>query len=172
MGTQGYVIFKYESIYYIFYNHSDSCFEKLGNLVIDEINKMINKNTVRYYKNLLLSIPLKRNDEGNKYVQDFYSILKYPESYQYFTSDEEQYNEYTYTIDFDNNKFIANKYGKHIYSFNLNDIPLDWYEITQNNSSYEEDNSEDDNSEDDKETILNKIKELEQTINKLKLKLK
>ena len=42
MVTHGYVVFKYKGIYYTFYNHSDSYFEHLGNLVVDEINSMIN----------------------------------------------------------------------------------------------------------------------------------
>jgi hypothetical protein len=184
MVTHGYVVFKYKGIYYTFYNHSDSYFEHLGNLVVDEINQMINKNAVKYCKNLLLRIPLKGNEEGERHIHDFHSLLNYPEIYQYFTSYDEPRCEYTYTIDFDNNKFIANRYGENIYSFNLNDVPLDWYEITQNNSSYNDnhsdnhhsdnhhsDNHSDDNDSDDTETLLNKIDELEKTIKKLKLKL-
>jgi hypothetical protein len=63
------------------------------------------------------------------------------------------------------NKFIANKYGEYVYSFNLYDIPLDWYEITQNHSNYEDDENQ------TNETILNKIEELEKDINNLKLKI-
>ncbi len=181
MVTHGYVSFKYKGIYYTFYNHSDSYFEHLGNLVVNEINNMINKNAVRYCKDLLLRIPLKGNEEGDTNICDFYSMLNYPDSYQYFTSNNESLSEYTYTIDFDTNKFIANKYNENIYSFNLHDVPLDWYEITQNNSSYDdEDNNnsaESDNTDshdsdsDDTETILHKINELQITINKLQLKL-
>jgi hypothetical protein len=173
MVTHGYVIFKYKGIYYAFYNHSDSYFEHLGNLVVEEINKMINQDKVRQYKELLLHIPLKENEEGDRYIYDFHSLLNNPESYQYFTSNKEQLCEYTYTIDFDSNKFIANQYGKNIYSFNLYDIPLDWYEITQTHSSYDHSDNDDETSESDAdtETILHKIKELEENINKLKLKL-
>ncbi len=175
MVTHGYVVFKYKGIYYTFYNHSDSYFEHLGNLVVNEINNMINKNLVKYCKNMLLRIPLKGNEEGEWHIHDFYSLLNHPETYQYFTSNDEPGAEYTYTIDFDANKFIANKYGENIYSFNLYDVPLDWYEITQNYLSYEdsdiENNSEsgsEDNNEDD---ILNKIADLENKLEKLKLKL-
>jgi hypothetical protein len=177
MVTHGYVIFKYKGIYYTFYNHSDSYFEHLGNLVVNEINSMINKNAIRYCKNLLLRIPLKGNEEGEMHIYDFHSLLNYPEIFQYFTSNDEPGCEYTYTIDFDSNKFIANKYGENIYRFNLHDIPLDWYEITQNNSSYDDnqdnhDNETDELSSDDNDAILNKIGKLEAAINKLKLKLK
>jgi hypothetical protein len=176
MVTHGYVIFKYKGIYYTFYNHSDSYFEHLGNLVVEEINKMVNKNAIKNCKELLLRIPLKGNEEGEWHIHDFHSLLNYPEIFQYFTSNDEPSCEYTYIIDFDTNKFIANKYGENIYSFKLHDIPLDWYEITQNNSGYEDSDiennsnsgSEDDTNEDD---ILNKIAELENKLEKLKLKL-
>lgn len=177
MVTHGYVIFKYKGIYYSFYNHSDSYFEHLGNLVVEEINKIVNKNLVKHCKELLLRIPLKGNEEGDRSVYDFHSLLNYPDSFEYFTSNKEPGAEYTYTIDFDANKFIANQYGENIYTFNLYDVPLDWYEITQKHSRYNdsdiENNSEsesgsDDNNEDD---ILNKIAELENKLEKLKLKL-
>jgi hypothetical protein len=178
MVTHGYVIFKYKGINYTFYNHSDSYFEHLGNLVVDEINQMVNKNAIKYCKDLLLRIPLKGNEEGDNHIHDFYSLLNHPEIFQYFTSNDEPRSNYTYTIDFDANKFIANKYGENIYTFNLYDIPLDWYEITQKHSSYEDSDiennsvsgsgSEDDTNEDD---ILNKIADLENKLEKLKLKL-
>jgi hypothetical protein len=178
MVTHGYVAFKYKGIYYAFYNHSDSYFEHLGNLVVNEINQMVNKNAIKYCKDLLLRIPLKGNEEGEWHIHDFHSLLNYPESYQYFTSNDEPSSNYTYIIDFDTNKFIANKYGENIYTFNLYDVPLDWYEITQNHSSYEDSDiennsvsgssSEEDTNEDD---ILNKIANLENKLEKLKLKL-
>ena len=168
MVTHGYVVFKYKGIYYTFYNHSDSYFEGLGNMLVTDIYNMINKGKMFYYKELLLRVPLKGNEDGEMHVHELEYILKYPEYSQYFTSRTEPISEYTYTIDFDNNKFIANKYSENIYSFNLHDIPLDWYEITQNNSSYEDH----DQDEDTNESILNKIEELNNEIEKLKLKLK
>jgi hypothetical protein len=108
---------------------------------------------------------LKGNEEGNNVIHGFYYLLNNPENHEYFTSNYEPSNNYTYIIDFDANKFIANKYGENVYSFNLYDIPLDWYEITQNHSSYEDDENQ------TNETILNKIEELENAINNLKLKL-
>ena len=125
MVTHGYVDFKYKGIYYSFYNHSDSYFEHLGNIVVNEINQMVNKNAIRYCKNLLLRIPLKGNEDGEWHIHDFYSLLNHPTSHQYFTSNDEPGSNYTYIIDFDDNKFIANKYGENIYSFNLYDVPLD-----------------------------------------------
>ncbi len=168
MVTHGYVIFKYKGIYYAFYNHSDSYFEGLGNNIVNEIYHMINKKMVDNYKELLLRIPLKGNDDGERYVYELEYLLKFPEYSQYFTSKNEPSSEYTYTIDFDNDKFIANKYHENIYIFNLYDIPLDWYEITQNNSNYEDSSDEEDNSN---EAILNKIEELNNEIEKLKMKL-
>ncbi len=178
MVTHGHVVFKYKGIYYTFYNHSDSYFEHLGNFVVDEINKMINKDLVKHYKLLLSYIPLNGNEEGCTHIGTFHYLLKNPQSYQYFTSKKIAGCEYTYIIDFDSRKFIADKYNENIYSFNLYDIPLDWYEITQNNSSYEdnielsEESSDSSEDEDYNETILKKIKKLEDAIDKLKLKLK
>jgi hypothetical protein len=43
MVTHGYVVFKYKGICYNFYNHSDSYFEHLGNLIVDEIQLNIIK---------------------------------------------------------------------------------------------------------------------------------
>ena len=41
MVTHGFVGFKYEDIYYIFYNHSDSYCSYLGKKVVNEINDII-----------------------------------------------------------------------------------------------------------------------------------
>jgi hypothetical protein len=173
MVTHGYVVFKYKGIYYTFYNHSDSYFEGLGNMLVTDIYNMINKEKMYYYKELLLRVPLKGNDNGERWVHSLEYILKYPEYSQYFTSRTEPSSEYTYTIDFDTNKFIANRYSENIYSFNLYDIPLDWYEITQNNSSYEDSDQDEEEIEyDSNESILNKIEQLNNEIEKLKLKLK
>jgi hypothetical protein len=175
MVTHGYVVFKYKGIYYTFYNHSDSYFEGLGNMLVTEIYNMINKEKVYYYKELLLRVPLKGNEDGEMHVHELEYILKYPEYSQYFTSRTEPLSEYTYTIDFDTDKFIANKYSENIYSFNLYDIPLDWYESTQNNSSYEDsdhDESDEEEIDNSNESILNKIEQLNNEIEKLKLKLK
>jgi hypothetical protein len=173
MVTHGYVIFKYKGIYYTFYNHADSYFEYLGDLVVEEINKMIKEYKVEYYKGLLLRVPLVENYEGERQFEEFNEMLNDPTSFHYFTSTKEPYNEYTYTIDFDTNKFIANQYGENIYIFNLHNIPLDWYEITQNNSNYNQlANDADDADDESDQEILNKIKELENNIQQLKLRLK
>jgi hypothetical protein len=97
---------------------------------------MINKNLVKYYKNLLLNISLDGNDKGNECIETFTELLTNPESYKYSTFNKIEDGEYIYTIDFGTCKFIANKHGKNIYSFNLFDIPFDWYEVTQKHSSY------------------------------------
>ncbi len=173
MVTHGYIVFKYKGMCYNFYNHSDSYFEHLGNVVVNEIHKMVNKNLIKYYKSLLLRVPLKGNEEGETSIYCFHSLLTYPDSYQYFTSKKEEGCEYTYTIDFDACKFIANRYGENIYSFNLYDVPYNWYEITKSYSSYDDDDIDIDESEDsdDDDKITSKIQELEERIQKLKLKL-
>ncbi len=167
MVTHGNVIFKYKGIYYTFYNHSDSYISYLGSVIINEIRIMIKENRKREYKNLLLHIPLKGSDKGDVHIGSFYEILNYPESFQYFTSNKEEYSEYTYIIDFDKNKFTINRYCENIYIFNLNNIPKDWYEITENNSNYE-----DDDESDDQEDLKDQIKELEEELKMLKAQLK
>ena len=72
-----------------------------------EINKMVNKNAIKHCKELLLRIPLKGNEEGDMHIYDFHSLLNHPTSHQYFTSNDERCSNYTYTIDFDTNKFIS-----------------------------------------------------------------
>lgn len=165
MVTHGYVVFKYIGIYYTFYNHSDSYIEHLGNVVVNEIIKMIDQNRKQEYKDYLLRIPLNGSNEGDEYVGSFRDMLKYPETYRYFTSNEESYAEYTYIIDFDNNKLTINRYCKNIFVFNLNKIPFDWFDIIENNSNYEDEF-------DDQEDIKNEIKELEQRLSILKTQLK
>jgi hypothetical protein len=171
MVTHGYVVFKYEGIYYIYDNHSDSYCEALGKEVVNEIDIMINKNYIKYYKKKLLSIPLIREmSEGGGGISQFYSFynaIYYPDSCSYYTSKYEPSNSYVYVIDFDEEEFIINKYDNR-YTFNLFDIPDNWMEIVETSENYMYDNIE----EVKNEKIKAKISELEDEINKLKLKLK
>jgi hypothetical protein len=172
MGTHGYVAFKYKGIYYIFYNHGDSYLAHLGNLVVKEVNAMINYNKVEEYKSRLLRIPLRENEsEGDNYFHSFNESIYHYDCFRYYTSEYEPCSEYIYIIDFDINKLKIETYDGSIYNFNLYDIPSDWDSIIENYTSYEAD-SQNISEDEDNEIILNKIKELEDSINKLKLKLK
>jgi hypothetical protein len=167
MVTHGYVVFKYEGIYYIYDNHSDSYCECLGKEVVNEIYKMINKNYIKSYKKQLLCIPLinEMNDADNQFHSFYNSIYGYDNS-AYCTSKYEPYNSYVYIIDFDEEEFIINKYDNR-YTFNLFDIPDNWMKIVDTTDDYMYDNIE----EVKNENIKKKILELESEINKLKLKL-
>ncbi len=167
MGTHGYVVFKYKGIYYCYYNHSDSYCAHLGELVVNEIYKMIDDNCMDFYKNKLLRLPFNDDHcEGLKYFYTIYDAIINYESSNYYTSEEEISSEYVYIIDFDEDEFIINKYGDR-YIFDLLDIPNDWMEIVEENEYYEYENKEEKRNN----MIKNKILELEKEINKLKLQL-
>jgi len=179
MGTHGYVSFKYKGIYYNFYSRSDSYLEHLGNLVVNEINTMINKNKVKEYKSRLLRIPLiEEEKDGDSGFYSFEDAIYSYDCFCYHTSEYEPCNEYVYVVDFDEGKLKMITSNNNVYNFNLYDIPLDWYEITQKNTHFEDEEPEDDfeeyssdESNDENEAVLNKIKHLESKIEKLKLKL-
>jgi hypothetical protein len=167
MVTHGYVTFKYEGIYYVYNNHSDSYCSCLGENVVNEIDKMINNNYIKYYKKKLLRIPLRDEMlDGENYFNSIYDAIIYYDGYSYYTSNHEPSNEYVYIIDFDEDEFIITAYCNR-YIFNLFDIPEDWMTIVEENDNYEYENKE----ELAKDRIKNKISELEEEINKLKLKL-
>lgn len=174
MVTHGYVVFKYEGIYYIFNNHSDSYCSCLGNEVVNEIYYMINKNYIKDYKKKLLRVPLVNEmTEGGGGISHFYSFYQSiynPDSCSYYTSNYEPGNEYVYIIDFDEEEFIINKYDNR-YTFNLFDIPDNWMNIVENNEEYMYENSEEIKEKRNNENIKERIIELEKELNELKLKL-
>ncbi len=193
MVTHGFVAFKYKGIYYNYYNHSSSYCDGLGKDVVNEIYRMINNTTkgfIKYYKNKLLSVPyININDMHygckSQFHSFYYSIVNYDdEDTDYYTSKYEPDNEYNYIIDFDKEEFIITKYGynyENRYVFDLFDIPDNWMDIVQDNDNYEYENKEEKTNNVIKNTILEleeEKKELEQKqlnieeeINKLKLKL-
>lgn len=171
MVTHGYVAFKYESIYYIYYNHSDSYYSYLGEKIVNEIYKMIDKDYIKYYKKKLLRIPLKDDmTDGDSNFDSIYSSILDYEYQSYFTSEYEPNNQYNYIIDFDEEEFIIitcwYDYDNR-YTFDLLNIPDNWREIVENTKYYMYENKE--QIKNDK--IKAKILELEEEINKLKLNL-
>lgn len=169
MVTHGFVTFKYEDIYYIFYNHSDSYFSYLGKKVVNEINDIIYNITkgFEYYKKKLLRIPLlDKINNGDNYFNSIHDSICYFNIFSYYTSENEPSNEYNYIIDFDEDEFIITTYNNR-YIFDLFDIPHNWMEITEDNNYYEYENKEEKQNNKIKEKIL----ELEEEINKLKMKL-
>jgi hypothetical protein len=167
MVTHGYVVFKYERIYYIYYNHSDSYCSCLGVEVFNNINNMIKTNYINHYKKQLLRIPLrKETSEGTQHFYSIYDSLYGYEGVTYYTSTRQPSNEYVYIIDFDQEEYTITKYGNS-YTFDLFDIPDDWMDIVETNEGYFYSNKK----EHDNEKINKRIKELECEINELKLKI-
>jgi hypothetical protein len=182
MVTHGYVVYKYEGIHYIFYNHSDSYPEHLGNLVVQEIQHIISNNKVPDYKALLRRIPLQdESGEGELNICSIEGLLYSYDSYSYYTSDQEPGNEWVYILDLDTNKFIITDYYRNRYIFNLKSIREDWMHIVHNGNGYEEESEEEELEEpnehieicenDTEEDISLKIKILQANVKIYKLKL-
>lgn len=64
MGTRGLYVFRYNGIYYIFYNQCDSYTGGLGKLIVKDIKNIINNNQINELKECLSNIVL--IDENNK----------------------------------------------------------------------------------------------------------
>ena len=170
MVTHGYVVFKYQGIYYIYNNHSDSYCEHLGNLVVNEIYDMINNNYIEHYKKNLLRVPLwnqmTEGGGGISHFYSFYSAIYDPDSCSYYTATYEPSNEYVYIIDFDEEEFIVDSNNR--CTFNLFDIPENWMKFVNTN---EGDYMYNKTKEITNEKVQAKISALEEEINQLKLKL-
>jgi hypothetical protein len=140
MGTRGYYVFKYNGIYYIFYNHYDSYFDGLGQKIVDDINELIQntKDWVEILKNLVSEIPLceDADKDASIHFTNIINCLEYPLSFEYYTSKKapsnnafSEYIEYIYTIDLDSMKFIVKPVDNEYYNikvFPLNKIPKNW----------------------------------------------
>ncbi len=171
MVTHGDVAFKYKGIYYIFYNHSDSYCEALGIEVVNDVNNIIANNYITYYKKKLLLIPLNEEmSDGNTYFSSIYNSIIGYKNCSYYTSNYQPSNSYVYIIDFDEDEFIINKYGK-TYTFDLFDIPDNWMDIVKTNDGYIYENREEINKKKKNDKIKDRINELEKELNELKLKL-
>ncbi len=133
MGTRGLYVFKYNGIYYIYRNNTDSHPNKLGKKIVDELNNLTNDN-LNYIKELLSLIELR--DEYEVYKDDQFEgltiSLKYYTHYMYKTSKNEPLNDvffqYIYIIDLDTN-YIRMKSNYSIWTFPLNNIPNNWEEL-------------------------------------------
>ncbi len=171
MVTHGDVVFKYKGIYYIFYNHSDSYCEALGIQVVNDVNNMVANNYITYYKNKLFIIPLSNEmSDGDTYFSSIYNSIVGYKSCSYYTSKYPPSNEYVYIIDFDEDEFIINKYGKE-YIFDLFDIPNNWMDILNTQDEYIYENRDEIKKKRKNDKIKERINELEKELNELKLNL-
>jgi hypothetical protein len=183
MVTHGYLVYKYQGVYYIFYNHSDSYPEHLGSEIVKTIRQVVSENKLHEYKNKLRYIPFRdeASDGGEMNLYEGSNSLYSYECYSYYTSTEEPGNEWVYIIDLDMDKFIITDYNSNRYVFNLKNIRDDWMDIVRNNDmGYEDpDEKEDEDIEEDveicesdtEEDIGLKIKILQANVKIYKLKL-
>jgi len=129
MGTRGFVVIKYNGVYYIFYNNSSSYLSCLGLSVLKEIKEIIQFDEISYVKSLFSKIKLLGEfNEGDNHFCGIIQSLKHSECFQYITSFEKPdcslFIEWIYTVDFDNNLFTIQNYDKH-YKVSFSDLPED-----------------------------------------------
>ena len=144
MGTQGLVVYKYNGVYYMFYNHFDSYPSYLGNLIINNIKQIIEENKYETLKEIITNMAIYDDEvNGSTCFDDIFLCAQYPDSYCYRTSDYEPscdtLIEYIYTIDFDNNtlEIKTNEYLNYqTYTLNLFNIPTNYIEVINHNIRY------------------------------------
>lgn len=181
MGTRGFIVFILNDTYYIYYNDLHSYPSKLGCDIINNLTSLFSNNgynyILEYLKEKINKIPefMKNKDEtnGSAVFGGILDVLSYPEDYIFKTTNImphcSDYIEWIYTIDLDNNKFLAENIDK-VYSFNLSKINSSIFmkeiEIIYNNDINLSDN--------DTETDIRlkiKILETQNKIYKMQLKL-
>ena len=156
MGTRGYVVIKYNGIYYIFYNNSDSYLSSLGLSVLEEIKTIIKLNKLNYVKSLFATIEQLDEFEGSEnYFFGIINSLTDIDYCQYMTSLEKPkcnvFIEWIYTVDFDTNVFSIQNYKKH-YKVSFSNLPDDLDE--DDLIECEEDDDDYDDYEDQEEEFI------------------
>ena len=160
MSTRGYYVFKYKGIYYIFYNHYDSYFTCLGQMLVDNINQIIknNKNWLEILRTLISKIEKREteNVDGEIKFENMMDSLENSDDYAYHTAPyEPSYEpgsdiEFIYIIDLDSLKFIIIPKDRDYYNskvFKLTEIPKDWIKIcTVDDSDSDADTDMEDNT--------------------------
>jgi hypothetical protein len=110
MGTRGYYIFKWRGVYYVFYSYCDSNPEVLGDSLVFLLRNVWSRMTDEQFGTFLL----------NKLV---YAYLSNDDANPLLMTSEEDctnytlyFGEWTYTVDMDDNIFIANDCGAILFS--------------------------------------------------------
>ncbi len=132
MVTHGFCVFCYKGIYYSFYNHSDSYPSGLGEEIVRCLRSMSDEEFIEM-RELLENMPEPEEDGSKKEgFWDVMSVLRNPECVEYYITDSQCYEaEYTYTVDLDNEEFVAKTFLLDqvvSYKFSLFNIPGDWVE--------------------------------------------
>lgn len=140
MGTRGYYVFRSKGVYYVFYNHFDSYFEGLGELIVKELRTLTTED-FRKMRRTLAGIKWHTNYRGNGY-QGLMKLVQNPDDYDLFFVDENPPDlmdspgcEYIYTVDLDCEVFsvdykewnddLTECYPQEI-KYPLENIPTDW----------------------------------------------
>ncbi len=157
MGTRGYVVLKYNGIYYIFYNNSDSYLSHLGKNVLNNLKEIIQNNQLPIVKLLFCKIEEQSefNGDGSNHFYSIMDSIRYPTSLQYMTSKDKPectlFIEWIYTVDFDKNLFIIQNYDKY-YQVGFYNLPDSIDEnklvsITCQNNKKDKENNQEENSD-------------------------
>lgn len=133
MGTRGNYIFRYKGKYYIFYNHWDSYFDGLGDLIVKELRSWTAADFDNAKKLLEGFGVLKTNNRGKNY-EGLMKALNNPTNYCLYDINDYakrgDWCEYVYILDFDRNLFICRwDSDTKMQAYRLNDIPEHWMDL-------------------------------------------
>jgi len=146
MQNRSFVVLKYKSIYYTFYNHFDSYPSHLGVLIIEDIKQIINENKYEELKEAVANMPFYHHRvRSSPNFNNIFECVRNPECYYYSTACQEPsfdlFIEYIYLIDFDNNKLQikTNEFSNYkSYTLNLFKIPKNYLKVIEYNISDDE----------------------------------
>jgi hypothetical protein len=132
MGTRGLYVFKYQGLYYIFYNHWDSYPSGgLGDTIVAEL-KTLDFEKVRELVSAITVDHIAEIGEGHNFIS-LMDALKNPENFALLDISKEEPDctydaEYTYIMDLDKTIFkVISNYGS--MKFKLTDIPSYWVDL-------------------------------------------
>jgi len=133
MGTRGNYIFRYKGKYYVFYNHWDSYFDGLGDLIVKELRSWTAADFDNA-KKLLEGFGVLKKSNGGKNYEGLMKALNNPTNY--CLDDINDYAkrgdwcEYVYILDFDRNLFICRwDSDTKMQAYRLTDIPESWMDL-------------------------------------------
>jgi hypothetical protein len=154
MGTRGNYIFRYKGKYYVFYNHWDSYFDGLGDLIVKELRSwtaadfdnakkllegfgVLEKNNGGDNNESLmkaLTNPTKYCLNGGKNFEGLMKTLNNPTQYCLDDINDDAKRgldcEYVYILDFDRNLFICRwDSDTKMQAYRLTDIPEHWMDL-------------------------------------------
>lgn len=133
MGTRGNYIFRYKGKYYVFYNHWDSYFDGLGDLIVKELRSW----TAAEFDNakkLLEGFGVLEKNDGRVHFDGLMKTLNNPTNYCLDDINDDAMRgcdcEYVYILDFDRNLFICRwDSGTKMQAYRLTDIPEYWMDL-------------------------------------------